>query len=184
MRKLLLMCALIVTGSLSADALPSKTYLGIYADESHTIQRVNPPLYSSFTVMFWVLPSEHGFQGMIYRATASSNVIVLSSYANPQLAVALGCIPFGCSGLCAILGEGSCQIDWFWTHTLTCMVVDAQPGVIEAGPMSCESVLMAANCQPGYPLEPVTVLNTFGIYQDAVIGVETDSWGAIKSLYR
>lgn len=185
MRRMLpIMCALVIAGSLNAGALPSKTYLGIYADAAHSVTSLNPPLYSPFSVTFWVLPSERGFQGMIYKGTVSSNVIVTSTYANPQLAVMLGCIPFGCSGACAILPEGSCQMDWFWTHTLTCMVLDAQPGFIEAGPMSCESVLMAANCQPGYPSEPVTILDKFGIYQEAVLEIEPQPWGAIKSLYR
>jgi hypothetical protein len=46
------------------------------------------------------------------------------------------------------------------------------------------AVLEAANCEAGYPQEPITVINKLGLNQDAVVAVEPESWGAIKSIYR
>jgi len=64
------------------------------------------------------------------------------------------------------------------------MALSLTPGTIALGPPPNMTAPVAANCDPGYPIEPVTILNTFGINQEGVIGVEEHTWGAIKSLYR
>lgn len=184
MKRLLIAFALLAVVPTRVPALPSKAYFGIYGDFARSRQSVTPAVYSQFSVVFWCLPSERGFQGMTYHVTTPSNVIVTSSNQNPQLVVTLGCIPFGEEGLCAILPEGGCALDWLWTHQLTCLVTDNLPGVIEVGPLSCYSALEAFTCEPGYPAETVTILNKFGINQNAVIGIEPQTWGALKSLYR
>jgi len=98
---------------------------------------------------------------------------------NPNLCVCLG----RCYGyVCPLFNE--CQADWVWTHQQACYVTDALPSVIEIGPRPGASVIEAANCEPGYPLEIVVVYNKFALNQDAVIAVEPQSWGAIKSIYR
>jgi hypothetical protein len=184
MRKLLLISAVIAVATCGAHALPPKPYFGIYADASHLIQSVTPAVYSQFSVWFWCLPSENGLQAIEFHVTYPSNVVVLSSVKNPGTIVALGCPYTYEPGFCAIFPEGSCQMDWVWTINLTCMVLTNQPGFIEVGPLSYQSVLEAATCQSGYPIEPVTILDKFGINQEAVIGVEPETWGGIKSLYR
>jgi hypothetical protein len=183
MRKLLLACALLIGISTAAGAvLPSRPYVGLYADAAHGVTSLNPVPFTSFQIWIWWLPSEHGLMATEYRVAMPSNVIALSTVSNPALQVLLGCPSIGENYLCAVFS--SCTADWVYTHQLTCMLMAPTPGFIEVLPRLSESVIWAANCEEGYPVEPVTILNRFGVNQDGVIAVEPESWGAIKSLYR
>lgn len=183
MKILLLACALLIVVSASAGAaLPSKPYVGLYADGTHLSTSVNTAAFVPFQIWIWWLPSEHGLMATEYRVSIPSNVYVSASVGNPMLQVLLGCPPFWENYICAYFS--GCASDWVYTHQLTCLLTDPTPGLIEILPRSGESVIWAANCEEGYPLEPVTILNKFGINQGGVIAVESQSWGAIKSLYR
>ena len=184
MKTLIVACAfLIATSGAAGAALPPKPYLGIYADQDHTKQSVTPAVNYPFSVWFLCLPSENGLVAIAFHVTYPSNIIVTLTVANPWMSSpTLDCPLTGEPGLCAVFGD--CQLDWVWTHRLTCLAYDDLPSFIEVGPLSYESVLEAATCQPGNPTEPVTILNKFGINQNGVIAGEPQSWGAIKSLYR
>ena len=179
MRKLLLICTIVAFASGGAHALPSKPYVGLFADAAHSIEAVsNPGGFFPFMLWIWWLPSEHGLMASEFMMTYPSNVIAGTVIANPLLSVSLGCIGYVCPTFV------ECQVDWVWTHQQACYLTDALPSVIEIGPRPGASVIEAANCDPGYPLETVVVYNKFALNRDAVIGVESQSWGAIKSLYR
>ncbi len=184
MRIMLLACAFLIVVSAAAGAvLPSKPYVGLYADAAHGVTSLNPAPFTSFQIWIWWLPSEHGLYGTVYRVAMPSNVIPLATAANPALQVLLGCPPFDENYICAFFS--SCMADWVYTHQLTCMLMAPTPGFIEILPArDDESAIWAANCEAGYPLETVTILNKFGIYQEGAIAVGSRSWGAIKSLYR
>lgn len=180
MRKLLIICAIVALASGGAHALPSRPYVGLYADGTHSITSVKPPAFVQFQLWIWWLPSERGLMAADFDVAFPANVVVLASVQNPQLCVCLG----RCLGphFCPLFD--SCQPDWVWTHQLTCMVTDPAPGFIEIGPLPGTTEIYAANCEAGYPMEAVAVFDRFGINQDAVVGVEPQSWGAIKSIYR
>ena len=183
MKKAVLLSAfLIVASAVAGGVLPAKPYVGLFADGAHGITSVNPATFVSFQLWIWWLPSEHGLMATEYRVAMPSNVIALSMVSNPDLQVLLGCPLFGENYLCAYFS--SCMADWVYTHRLACMLTAPTPGFIEILPRSSESVIWAANCEEGYPMEAVTILNKFGINRDAVIAVEPQTWGAIKSLYR
>lgn len=185
MMKVLVACALLILISADVNSAPSKPYVGIFADEAHSVVSVNPATYTSFDVWISFLPSVHGMQATEFRVTMPSNVHVVVVFRNPIMLVTLGCPPPGESYECVVFGEGTCATEWVWTHRLTCLLMDPAPGVIEIlPPREGESAIAVYNCEAGYPAEPATILNKFGINQDAVIAVEPQTWGAIKSLYR
>jgi hypothetical protein len=179
----LLACALLIVVSTGVDAvLPARPYVGLYADGARGSMSMTPATFTPFQLWIWWLPSEHGLMATEYRVRIPSNVVVTAYVKNPELQVLLGCPPPGENYTCAVFSD--CEMYWVWTHQLTCLLTDPTPGFIEILPRSSESVIWAASCEAGYPLEPVTILNKFGINQNAVIAVEPESWGAIKSLYR
>jgi hypothetical protein len=183
MKILLLACTiLIVASAVAGGVLPSGPYVGLYADATHGVTSLNPAPFTPFQIWIWWLPSEHGLMATEYRVAMPSNVITLLTVSNPNLLVTLGCPLLGENYICAYFS--SCIAGWVYTHQLTCMLTAPTPGFIEILPRSSESVIWAANCEEGYPMEPVTILNKFGINQEGVIAVESQSWGAIKSLYR
>jgi hypothetical protein len=182
MRILLVAFVVVAVMSSGADAAPSKPYVGLFQDQTHSVTSVSPPAFVPFDLWICWLPSAHGLQATEFQVTFPSNVIRMATVQNPDLAILIGCPPPGESYVCAVFT--TCQTDWTWTHHLTCMLTVAAPSFIEIGPPSYTTILQAANCESGYPMEPVTVLNKFGINQDGVIGVESETWGAIKSLYR
>jgi len=178
-------CVFSIVASAGADPLPSKPYVGVFADGEHSVASVSPALFSLFDIYVFFLPSEHGLMATEFRVIIPSNVYTSAVARNPLMPVLLGCPPPGESYLCALFGEGCCATDWVWTHHLTCLLTDAMPGVVEILPRrDGESVISAYTCEEGYPAEPVTILNALGINRDAVVAVELESWGAIKSLYR
>ncbi len=183
MRIMLFACALLIGISAAAGAaLPSKPYVGLYADAAHGVTSLNPAPYASFQIWIWWLPSAHGLYGTEYRVAMPSNVIALSAVANPLLQVLIGCGDlYEEYYICAYFS--SCMADWVYTHQLTCMLLNPTPGFVEILPRSSKSAIWAASCEAGYPLEAVTILNKFGIYQEGAIAVGSRSWGAIKSLY-
>ncbi|MCX5752871.1 MAG: hypothetical protein NTW97_04390 [Candidatus Krumholzibacteria bacterium] len=183
MKILLVACAFLIVASAGADCLASKPYVGLYADPGHSVLSVNyTGTYTHFEMWLWWLPSENGMQAVEFGMTYPSNVIQSTVTINP-LGYGIGC-NWSYDYKCLAFGEGSCQMDWVWTHHQLCFLTDALPSVIEIGPPPGLSAIGAANCLPGYPVEPVTVLNKLGLNQDGVIAVEPESWGAIKNLYR
>jgi hypothetical protein len=183
MKIMLFACALLIGLSAAAGAvLPSKPYVGLYADGARGVTSLNPAPFTAFPVWIWWLPSERGLIATEYRVAIPSNVFVMVSVKNPALQVLIGCPPVGEDYACAVFS--GCENDWVYTHQLTCLLTAPTPGFIEVLPRTGESVIWAAGCEEGYPMEAVTILNKFGINQGGVVAVESQSWGAIKSLYR
>jgi hypothetical protein len=182
MKILVAACAFLIVASAGAECLPSKPYVGLYADPGHSVMSVNyTGAFTSFEIWLWWLPSEHGLYAAEFGMVYPSNVIAYTITFNPTLQVLLGC-DYWPDNVCAVFN--SCQADWIWTHHQTCFLTDGLPSVIEIGPPSGLSAIGAANCELGNPVEPTTILNKFALNQDGVIAVEPQSWGAIKSLYR
>jgi hypothetical protein len=182
MKMLLAACALSIVASAGAEAPPSKSYVGLYADAARASQSAAPSLWGQFVVWIWWLPSERGFIAASFRIPAQeSKYARLALINNPSMPIIMDC-GFGDDAMCAVFNE--CQGDWVWSQQIAYLLMDAQPGVVEIVPPSGESAILAVTCEPGNPTEPVAVFNQFGVNRDAVIAVEPQSWGAIKGMYR
>jgi len=176
-KRMLLLGAFLVAASGGAYALPSSLYVGLYADEARSVMSVDyGGAPTQFEVWVWWLPSERGLHAPYFIFEYPSNVTPGTIAPNPFREFLIGCNYLG-APMCVTFTD--CQFDWIWSHHQTCYLNDGQPSVLEFS-----GVLEARNCETGYPLEPITVLNKLGLNRDAVLDVEPQAWGAIKSLYR
>ena len=158
------------------------TYIGIYADEDHTICSIDiTSVYQYFEVWFWVLPNDDGFLGMSFGYRFPSWVAIGSSYDNDGLAVAIGC-PQDQYTTC--LHFNDCQYDWVWLIQWGVWALEAgNDGEIRFVPTEWFGPpIMAGDCESGGA--PARILNSLHINEPCVIGTKETSWGAIKALFR
>jgi hypothetical protein len=169
----------LAAGAASASTNPEQAYVAVLGDGEHTVWCVNPPANTPFDVWIWWLPSVRGMMAATYNVALPANVIMTGVVANPNVQPALGCVGY----YCAVFT--SCQMGWVWTHRFTCMVLPegvGVPAVIRVAPAPGAPSIEYANCEPGYPPEPVILHNYLNLYfWDAV---EPATWGSIKNLYR
>jgi len=183
MKRMLMMLAVLIVVSVAAQALPPRPYVGLYADAQHSVMSVNNPGgFFPFTLWIWWLPSERGLYATECAIAYPPNVLASTVTANPYLQVNLGCDEGPMRGTCWVFQ--SCVTEWIWTHQQICYLTNTLPDFIETGPVCGLSQIMAANCEPGYPVETVTVFNKLALNREAVIAVEPQTWGAIKNLCR
>ncbi len=182
MKKAMLLAVAIMLVATSAFAGP-KAYIGIWADEAHSVCSVSPPQYAPTPAYIYVLPSERGLQAAEFRMALPATIIQTASVKNAGITVELGSLA---NGISVAFGEGMCQMDWTWLYNLTLMALATVPAVVEITPHPGtlpEPAYQVANCLPGYPIEPVVKLTSLYFYQSCVIGTEETNWGAIKSMF-
>ena len=180
MKKALLVVAAIalLAGSVNAGPTP---YIGLYVDAHSNCRQDIPVAYVPFSMFVWVLPSDNGMMCAEYMLEMPAWMMNTATVVNPDHSVALGS-NFGGISICF----GICQLEWTWLYELTMFPMSA--GLLdyvnivahpEAGAIS------TANCEPGYPMEEMIVLNNLGLNQDCeeAIANEISSWGAIKGMY-
>jgi hypothetical protein len=180
MRKVLMLCALLVVALAGANLEASTVYVGLYADEAHSVTSVDyAGAVTEFDVWVWWLPSEHGLIANSFRLAYPSNVTWGTITLNPNTMPNIGCND-GWEPMCAIFSN--CELDWVWSHHQRCYLTDAMPSAIQIVPPDPDPI-EAANCEMGNPLDQVVVLNRLNMnwWFDAA---EPQTWGAIKSLYR
>jgi hypothetical protein len=184
--KLLAVALMLVSTSAMAE-LPPNGYIGIYRDASHspTANSVCPAQYGQFQAWIWCLPSVNGMQAAEFAVTFPATIITLATVQNPLISVALGSLP---AGISVAFAEGSCQLDWAWTHQLTLMslappIASTKIDIIKHPGTLPNPAYQFASCLPGYPIESITYLTPLYICQEGAYGVEETNWGAIKSLF-
>jgi hypothetical protein len=179
-------------GASIASAQPQQGYIGLFNDDTRTWWCASgTPIY---TIEIWLLclPSERGQQcvefGLRYphnvvRSTHTLNTIVLTGIPGNPGFVCDGDICY--ASLCYI----ACQWDWHWVLRHQLFVTDTAQSSIEIVAHPDVGVYQFANCEPGYPVEPCIAINSFylnyGVADpECTVGVESASWGSIKSLLR
>jgi hypothetical protein len=180
MKKVIMLVAALalIAGSVNAGPV---AYMGLYTDDVHSNCRADVLApYAGFTCWHWVLPSDFGAICAEFMIALPAGGVYFStgSTVNPGHSVALGDPLTGVS-ICF----PDCQTDWFWTYQLAILPTVTTVQMITVEPHPDAGVYQVANCEPGYPLEPVTLLNNLHINEDCVYGNETSSWGAIKGMY-
>ena len=181
---LLAVAILLMAGALSAQTLPPIGYIGVYADAGRASNTVCPAQYGQFQAWIWCLPNVMGLQAAEFAVSFPATTVTLATVQNPAITVALGTLA---GGISVAFGEGSCQMNWAWTHNLTMMslALPSVPGKIDIikHPGTQPPAYQFATCEPGYPIVPCIYLTPLYICQSGPVGVEETNWGAIKSLF-
>ncbi len=178
---------LLLAGSAFAQpfpGLPDTAYVGLFADTGHSVRTVTfggaPAIFHWY--IFW-LPSTRGLMAAEFKISAPSNVAGVTTVAkDPAITVELGTLT---AGISIAFHADSCQSDWVWSHHLTSFLLNATQSQIELieHPTLDPPAYQVATCELGYPIEPVKRLTHLYLNWDGGLGVQSKSWGAIKSLF-
>ena len=181
---------LMLAGSVSAGG----PYIGIFADDAHSVCSIAPipnseEIYDVFVMWIWVLPGPNGMQAVEFKLNVPTMMTWETEYPdppnglgeekNPDISVQMGSLTGGVSS--AFLG---CQNGWTWTHKRWYSSRNTTGKSFSVGPTPAPAnKFQVANCLLGNPLEPLTRLNNLHLYQPCVYGTKDATWGAIKSLF-
>ena len=178
---LLAIALLVIAGAANAQT----GFIGLYTDETHSYWCAEGVGF--YPVNMWVmcLPGPLGqicaefmicYPPIVIQSTTTWNTALIS--------VSLGDLASGLS-VCYIV----CQYDWNWiAHQLLYVTDSATKAMAVICPHPDVGVYQFSNCEPGYPLEPCTVLtNLYLNYAPTEpecqgTGTQDASWGAIKSM--
>ena len=181
MKKVILLVAAIALMAGSVNAGPT-AYIGLYTDAGHSVcSQMIPAMYVGYTTWIWVLPNDNGMMCAEFKLVQPAWNLCTGTTVNPAHSVALGA-PYDATGVSICFG--TCQTEWVWLYQLAQLPTAAGiPDFIYIQERPDAGAYQIANCLPGYPLEPLTILNHLALNQDCVISNEDASWGAIKGMY-
>ncbi len=180
MKKVLMVIAAIALFAGSVNAGPT-AFIGLYTDSEHSVCRQDIPApYMGWTTWVWIQPSDLGMICAEFMIQNPAWIFNTGTLVNPAHSVALG-DPFTGISICF----GTCQTDWTWLYQLNALpTVAGVPDYVNVVGHPDVGVYQVANCEAGYPIEPLVMLNNLGLNQDCefAVGTVTSSWGAIKSI--
>ena len=184
-RKILISLLLIVIITSAGAAQPPIGYIGLFVGDMHDSWCINGVGFYQASMWVWCLPGQNGMVCAEFNISYPANVVTGSLNYNPAIPPLIIPSPDGYS-LCLI----ECYWDWVWMFNQIFYVTDANKTMIEIVPHGDAGVYQFANCEDGFPVEPCIKLTNLHINYEqgesecSVTGVETSSWGAIKSLFR
>jgi hypothetical protein len=179
---------LLIAGSGFAQpypGLPDTAYVGLFTDAAHTAYQVNyTGSPAAFQYYIFFLPNKMGFQAAEFKLQLPANVLSLTTLAkDPAVTVELGSLT---AGISTALAEGTCRTDWFFLYRLQSLLmsnVQSQIMIVEHPGVLPFPAYQVASCEPGYPIYPLKRYCHLSLNYDGGVGVESTSWGAIKSMF-
>ncbi len=128
-------------------------YLGLYADENHSITKIDgTPIYSA-EVWIWCLPDARGVMaaefGLTYTANVIPSVVTWNAYS-----ARFGDLPGSVN-----FAFNECKTGWTWIAHQTIYVVNGEYGEARLAPFSEAIPMQIATCEPGYPLYEAAALS-------------------------
>lgn len=183
----LIVVLFLVPSSLQSQ-LPPEGYIGLFADDVHTIWCVQGVGFYPVEMWMWCLPSYLGQICVEFGVHYPANVIRSTITGNTALWMIIpgimceGDICYG--SICYIM----CQWEWHWVFHQTLFVTDPTPSYCQIIPHPEIGVYQFANCEPGFPVEPCKKLtNLYFNYEwtdPECEGWATESatWGSIKTM--
>lgn len=188
MRKWLLVFLVLCALSHGAGAqFPPRGYIGLFTDEFHNEWCAVGAGFYEVYMWVWCLPGERGMFCAEFAVSYPTNVIQSAMTWHPDFPMVIE-PPYPEEGisLCYL----SCKWDWVWVFYQQLWVTDMMPAYVEIVKHSDPGIsdIQFANCEPGYPVEPVTKYTNLYINYDPAsseclgTAVETASWGTIKNL--
>jgi hypothetical protein len=184
MKILLVAFLLFISIGTTHAQLPQTAYIGLFADENHTSWCVNGEAFYGCEVWVWVLTSERGVMCVEFKVEYPDNVIqstITQCWGDITLDIEDPTI-----GYSACVME--CRLEWFCVFGQQLYVVSAEQTHLEIVPHVDVDAYQVANCEPGYPIEPVIKLTDLYVNREpndpvcAGVGTGSASWGAIKRL--
>jgi hypothetical protein len=207
MKKALLIAAfmMFVAGAAYAAFPYVGLYAGMYDMESgeeglggsdHSACSVTvPAIFTDIEMWIWWLPDPvKGLATVEFKMTYPVTTFIGQSTvtSNPALATELGTLG---GGIASTFGGLNCQYEWIWTHHQTLTVKRIPPMTNSSGVVTIVAdpglpqppyTVIVSSCEPLFPIYECTVLNDLGVNKACdifAVGVQSKSWGAIKSLY-
>lgn len=180
MKKVILLVAALALIAGTAVAAPTH-YMGLYTETTGTPSTCSvavPAPYMGFTAVHWVLPGDDGVICAEFLVTFPATYFNTGTVVNPGHSVALGSPTANGVSICF----AECQRDWFWTYQLTFLPTVTTVEQIQIVGHTDTGAYSVADCRPGYPIAPVSLLNNLHVNEDCIVANETSSWGAIKSM--
>jgi len=135
----------------------------------------SPPFFA-FELVISIRPDEKGVIGADLKVDCPASVQFGAVTENPLIVSSSGSIQ---SGLSFALSE--CQYSPFWTHQITCYLMNGSTGFICMSPYP-DLGLNVKSCESGNPVYPASGAGVWLGLNNTWAAEET-SWGAIKSLY-
>ncbi len=183
----LLFLAVSLIAAAAGAQLPHVGYIGLFTDDDHQSWCANGVGFYQVNMWVWCLPSERGMICAEFAISYPPNVIQSTLTWNPEIQWVID-PPSPYEGISVCLPE--CKCDWFWLFYQQLWVIDAAPVYVEIikHPDSYVENIQFANCEPGFPFEPVIKYTNLYINYDPAgpecsgTAAESASWGAIKSL--
>ncbi|UCF06849.1 MAG: hypothetical protein JSV33_07450 [bacterium] len=184
---IVIVAAIVLIAGAATAQLPPQGYIGLFTDEAHTTWCVTGTPFYSFDMYIYCLPSDQGMICAEFAISYPTNLIQSTVTPSDSISVALGSLPDGMSA-CVL----NCQWDWIWIFKQFLVVNAADKTHLEIikHPDPLIPAIQFANCNPGYPEEPVVVFTNLYINYNAAEpecgepGTKSSTWGAIKSMYR
>jgi hypothetical protein len=181
---------LFIAGSAFAQpypGLPDTAYVGLFTDAAHSASRVNYSGVSPTPFQWYIffLPSKTGFQAAEFKIQLPANVLSTTILAkDAAITVELGTLT---GGISTALAEGTCRTDWFYLYKIQSILmsnVESQVELVENPNILPFPAYEVASCELGYPIEPLKRYCHLSMNYDGGVGVQSKSWGAIKSLFQ
>ncbi len=184
MKRLLMVLLLFISFGTAHAQLPQTAYIGLFADEDHLSWCVNGQVFYGCEMWVWVLPSERGVMCVEFKVEYPDNVIqstILQCWGDFTLDIEDPAMGYSA---CAL----ECRLEWFCVFVQQLYVTSAEETRCEIVPHVGAGAYQVANCEPGYPVEPVIKLTDLYVNREpndpvcAGVGTGSASWGAIKRL--
>ncbi|MFO7915960.1 MAG: hypothetical protein R6U43_09765 [Candidatus Krumholzibacteriales bacterium] len=182
MKKVIMTLAILAFFAAGANACEPYTALLLSENEDPTAasMEVSPAPYEEVALRLWmyndVVKGLTGFElGMDFGPAMYMNATV-----NPGVPAIIGDVL-----TCNFAGAFQlCQMDeyvWLVKYTFP---YTGDPHMVSTVTNCDTGNYIVTSCETDYPKYPITEGNQFGVNMSAVVDSETESWGAVKSMYR
>jgi len=181
MKKIILTVAVLALLAGTAYAGPN-FYVGMYnaGDTRPDCGATAAAPYTPYEIWVWILPSDLGLKGFDFKMVLNGDICT-GNTDNPQLSVTMNSPTADVGWVGTFTG---CMTEWTWLTKLSMLAATVDPHYVEIIENPTTGAVEATDCTDGYPINPLIVLNSYGINAPCEVDAQDSSWGAVKSMYR